>query len=1101
MSPHLVDSDFHQFLDSRVSAQENARIKGHLDACPECAEKCNQIIEARNVVASQPESTSKALPTQGDVSTPARAVEGTPAAVRYRILRPHAKGGQGEVFLAADEELHREIALKEIQERYADQSVSRARFVFEAEITGRLEHPGIVPVYGMGSYADGRPFYAMRFIRGNHLEESITRFYKGAEGADSFASLGFRKLLRHFIDVCNVIAYAHSRGVVHRDLKPRNIMLGLYGETLVVDWGMAKLVEHAANAGDGGVDQSALRPPSADAVPASQAGIAMGTPAFMSPEQAAGRVDQVCPASDVYSLGATLYSVLTGKAPFEGFDIVAMLAQVERGEFPSPRQVNPTVPKALAAVCLKAMALEPTKRYETPLDLAQAVEQWLADEPVNGYAEPLLVRAGRFLRKRKGLVRTATAVLITATVGMAVGLVLLNKEKDRTELARRAEAQRRKETREALDVMSSHLVEDWLARRKERGLSKEQKDFLEKAVAYYEKFANETGQDEEARAGVADAHLRVGHIRRTLGQFAEAETFYSRSVALYAQLAADFPAVPVYRERQGGTLINQCNLYRDTGRAPEAERAIRDAVSIQQQLAAHFPSVAEYRRLLAGCYSDLGVLLRGSGRSKDAALAYDQALTIRERLVEDSPTVVVYRQDLATTHNNLGRLLHDTGAIKDGEDHLRKALDIQKGLTTEFPAVPQFAQELALTHTNLANLLRDTGRLKHAEAAYRDALVIYRHLTAEFPSVPDYQQYLARGYHNLGVLFYSSGRAKEAEAADRDGVRIYQRLAAEFPSIVAYRDGFADSLNNLGAHLHQTGRLKEAEGPYRDSMAVRRRLAREFPAMPEYRSQLAASNNNLAALLYQTGRPKDAESAYGEALKINQGLASEFPTVTKYRSELAGNHNNLGVLLWQTGRPKEAETAYQEAMSIEQRLVADFPSVPEYANDLAGAMGNLANLLRDRKELRQAQQLLEEALPHLETALRSSPRNPTYRSYFRDNRQTLATILVDLGEHAGAARTAKQLLQSGVDPANDAYNAACILAKCVPLADKDTQLAEGKSKEMAQTYSDQALAALQKSVQNGFKNTAHMKADKDLDSLRSRKEFKTLLARLEGKGK
>jgi serine/threonine-protein kinase len=163
---------------------------------------------------------------------PFAAGEKTSEGLRFRILRPHAKGGLGEVFVAEDAELHREVALKEIQGQYADDPQSRARFLLEAEITGGLEHPGIVPVYGLGQYGDGRPFYAMRFIKGDNLKDAIERFHK-AEGPHrdpSERALELRKLLRRFQDVCNAVAYAHSRGVLHRDLKPGNIMLGQFGE-------------------------------------------------------------------------------------------------------------------------------------------------------------------------------------------------------------------------------------------------------------------------------------------------------------------------------------------------------------------------------------------------------------------------------------------------------------------------------------------------------------------------------------------------------------------------------------------------------------------------------------------------------------------------------------------------------------------------------------------------------------------------------------------------------------------------------------------------------------------------------------------------------
>src|SRR5206468_10313811 len=183
-----------------------------------------------------------------------------------------------------------------------DDPASRSRFVLEAEITGGLEHPGIVPVYGLGQYADGRPYYAMRFVRGDSLKQALEQFHKAdVPGRDpGERSLEMRKLLGRMIDVCQAIAYAHSRSVLHRDLKPGNIMLGKYGETLVVDWGLAKALDQPeAPAPD--ASEFPLRPSSGSNLAATQAGSAVGTPAYMSPEQAEGRLDRLGPRSDVYS--------------------------------------------------------------------------------------------------------------------------------------------------------------------------------------------------------------------------------------------------------------------------------------------------------------------------------------------------------------------------------------------------------------------------------------------------------------------------------------------------------------------------------------------------------------------------------------------------------------------------------------------------------------------------------------------------------------------------------------------------------------------------------------------------------------------------------
>jgi serine/threonine-protein kinase len=263
--------------------------------------------ELRSLADDDVQASLARLPTPSaqaePVPLPATTAEvKTAAGLRYQILRAHDKGGIGGVFVALDQELNRQVALKEIQEQHASDPRNLGRFVREAEITGGLEHPGIVPVYGLGQYADGRPFYAMRFIQGQTLKDALVKLHAGDPGVT------LRGLLTRFVAVCNTLAYAHSRGVIHRDLKPANIMLGKYGETLVVDWGLAKAgVNEPAPSASEGLPEPTLVPLLADGIE-TQAGAALGTPAYMSPEQAAGRLDLLGPAGDIYSLGATLYT-------------------------------------------------------------------------------------------------------------------------------------------------------------------------------------------------------------------------------------------------------------------------------------------------------------------------------------------------------------------------------------------------------------------------------------------------------------------------------------------------------------------------------------------------------------------------------------------------------------------------------------------------------------------------------------------------------------------------------------------------------------------------------------------------------------------------
>lgn len=423
------------------------------------------------------QSTGKKPPRKPGVHETADRWEVTQ---RYSLVNNFARGGLGQIWLATDNRLRREVAYKEMLPAGVKNRSALERFLEEAQITGQLEHPGIVPIYDIGYQPNGAPFYSMKLVRGETFEKHIT-WYHELPAEDPERPLKFRKLLRHFIDICNALAFAHDRGVLHRDLKPLNVMIGAFGETLVLDWGLAKVMD----VGDGAEGTSSvttsttsLGDQTAATVvqstgPATQAtvsqsqtqgggtvggatrggtvggtkkmvftdvrsigsqtlmGSVMGTPAYMPPEQATGKLDELDPRSDIYSLGGILYKLLTNQQPIEKGNIKEILDRVINNKIIPPQQHLSSIPAPLAAIAMKALAKRREDRYSSALLLADDVEAWMGDEPVSCFKDPWQVKARRWIKKHR---TTVTSVCVA--VGVSIFGLGLNSGMRRIEVNR-----------------------------------------------------------------------------------------------------------------------------------------------------------------------------------------------------------------------------------------------------------------------------------------------------------------------------------------------------------------------------------------------------------------------------------------------------------------------------------------------------------------------------------------------------------------------------------------------------------------------------------------------------------------------------------------
>lgn len=769
---------------------------------------------------------------------------------RYRSLRFHARGGLGEVHVADDTELPRRVALKRMQPAHAGDPNMRQRFLREAEITSRLEHPGIVPIYGLIKNPEGEPSYAMRFVEGETLEQAAARLHGLPEGPERTRLL--RQLLTRFVAVCSTVAFAHSRGVLHRDLKPRNIMLGAFGESYVIDWGLAKAQQEAAadRLADGATPGEF-----ADAE-GTQAGQALGTPAYMSPEQARGDWANLTVASDVYGLGATLYFLLTYQPPFAGSG-EEIVRRVARGELPPPApRVRSSISVQLSAICQRAMQADPHARYAGAVELAADLERWLGDEPVSAYRDSRWTRLTRWAKRHGRIVAGTVSALIVVTIGLAVAVPLLLSARAQAEdEARRSEAAVFRGLR-AIDE-SKQVLHRFIPRHpllvsrdlEDPRLRKLRAEMLASAARQYEALLEDIGSNPRTEYELC---INYSNLANVLGD-----------------LALDFPEgspeLAALRARQQDALV-RC-------------KALVDRLLAQGNRSRRL-------RLLA------------------VDLRSDRPKGIRdlEELLAEDPADLVVLEELGRVMMTDGMGLHKRKEYEEAIPLFNRAVELYESWSKKSD---RRTSRFLLGHA--LELLADCKRLGEPQAAaalQQRAIAVYRQLLQEDPLDMHAQERLAESLTH------------GTEANKRDAHAFFEQKWDEFLK----NHPIARSLQLHLLRMNENVAVLEGAASRRDEALKALRRARELGRRLEPISEdsavaqfLAAAPGDMAELLGPWGPPSERLALLDEAIRNHGRLQADPQATDKYDWQLGYLHDSKGMTLARLGQAPQAHSALKTA--------------------------------------------------------------------------------------------------------------------------------------------------------------------------------------------
>jgi serine/threonine-protein kinase len=903
------------------------------------------------------------------------------ASHRYRRIRSLAKGGGGEIWIANDRELNRTVALKEL---HSQDRGARTRFFKEAEITGKLEHPGIVPVYGLVVGPSGRPCYAMKFIEGQSLDTLIQRCYLPT--SPSYGSPAhihqLNQLLRRFAGACDAVAYAHSRGVLHRDIKPQNIMIGKYGETLVVDWGLAKV------RGDIEADPNSVLSPElrltlseiADEHTTSK-GFTLGTLAYMPPEQAMGNLTALDERSDVYALGATLYKILTGRAPIPSLEEGQMIGRIVTGNYLSVRDHQPKAPKGLVAICQKAMALNPDDRYATTLDLKADIEGYLAQDPIVALSDGWFDRLTRWGRRHRSAAVAGAASLILIAAVSTLAAIVVGGALAAKSAALQKELVTNSKMRETFSRANGtlnayiELIRKDPKLKENKELAAFRRNLITETMNYSRTFIQQLDSAELLTREAALAYFQLGVLTSEIGDKNEAMQSFRRAI----ELTKGQNLLP-HEQGHLATMYNELgNLQASMGQSVEADASHKIALEIREKLVSGSGELSEYSEGLAGSLISMGNIYAARGQHAEAEKLFDRSRLIREALVKASPGSMTNREGLAGTYNRLGSQFLRAGRLKEALESFGLAITMGEQLLKESPESIAIRKLLGFTYDSLGIAQDQKADQSLAIASYTRAGQLLDEVLASNPESSDVRNQRASNLLHLGAIEVRQGRRKAAQERFERAIKLYQELVVANPQFKEFQIGLATSHFKLADFAIDIGMFDVAEREFKAALPLYEAVLANEPSSDAHLNAIALTHNGLGNIAKRQQQLDAAEAHFREAIKLTGQLVIKNPQMNEYVLTLASILTNEGTVLSVRSQHAEAIKQIGRAGQLLEELYHKLPDRYDIRAGLALTLSRYAMAYRDSGDQIEAIKHFDRAIALQTQTLEALPDHPIYR--------------------------------------------------------------------------------------------------------------------------